>query len=159
MIKNISIRFRAAFLLAVFFLNTAVGFACAIGVDMGFNAKHHNETPVSPPIHVHADGKKHVHKKTGGHAHSRKAQAHEKSDSKDNCCKDKVVKMEQADKSRPASTIGVIVPLHSSALPVSFYHFNISEYGSDREKNIKQFVRCHHPPIQDIRIAIQSFQI
>lgn len=145
--------------MTVFFLNTAVGFACAMGVDMGFNTKHHSEKSNASAIHVHADGKKHVHKKPSGHTHGSKSHSHEKANSKDNCCKDKVVKLEQADKSRPASVIGVIVPVSTSVLPVSFYHFDISEYRSDREKDIKQFVRSYHPPIPDIRIAIQSFQI
>ncbi|MFX5709932.1 hypothetical protein ABTE34_20810, partial [Acinetobacter baumannii] len=46
-----------------FATNTAVGFACAIGVDMGFNSPHHNETKEPAEVHVHDDGKKHVHEK------------------------------------------------------------------------------------------------
>lgn len=165
MTNKTSTYYKAAFLLAVFFLNTAVGFACAMGVDMGFNTRHHNEKPASSAIHVHADGKKHVHKSPGGHTHGSKAHnhekghSHEKANSKDNCCKDKVVKLEQADKSRPATVIGLHVPANYSVLPVSFYRFNTSEYHSDRIKDIRQFVRSYHPPIPDIRIAIQSFQI
>lgn len=34
--STISIKIKAAFLLVVFALNTVVGFACSLGVDMGF---------------------------------------------------------------------------------------------------------------------------
>ena len=54
---NISIQLKAAFLLVVFGLNTLVGFACAVGVDMSFNSSHHDEEAIE--VHVHADGTKH----------------------------------------------------------------------------------------------------
>ena len=61
--RNLSIKLKALFLLVVFATNTAVGFACAIGVDMGFNSPRHNETEEPAEVHVHSDGKKHVHEK------------------------------------------------------------------------------------------------
>jgi hypothetical protein len=65
--KNIIyIQVKEAFLLFVFDLNTAVGFSCAIGMDMGFNAAHQKAGEASS-IHVHADGRKHTH-------HSKSAQ-------------------------------------------------------------------------------------
>ena len=66
--KNISIQVKAAFLLFVFALNTAVGFACSIGMDMGFNATHHKDGEASS-IHVHADGKKHFHQPKSAQQH------------------------------------------------------------------------------------------
>ena len=39
--RNKSIQLKAAFLLIVFSLNTVIGFACAVGLDMGFNSHHH----------------------------------------------------------------------------------------------------------------------
>ena len=61
--RNKTIKFRAAFLLLVFGLNTVVGFACALGLDMGFNNSHQQEKTTDAAIHIHADGKKHVHQK------------------------------------------------------------------------------------------------
>ena len=58
--KNISIQLKAAFLLIVFGLNTMVGFACAIGVDMGFNTTNHHDEEATE-VHQHADGSKHDH--------------------------------------------------------------------------------------------------
>jgi len=70
-----SIKVKASFLLIVFTLNTIVGAACAMGLDMGFNSKHHSEPkPKQAAVHVHANGKKHVHQKTepAPQAHHRK---------------------------------------------------------------------------------------
>ena len=39
--KNSSIQLKAAFLLIVFALNTVLGFACSMGLDMGYNKSHH----------------------------------------------------------------------------------------------------------------------
>ena len=60
---------KAAFLLMVFMLNIVTGFACCMGVDMGFNSHHHEAVC-----------------------------KHCRDDKKDNCCNDKVVKIAQADK-------------------------------------------------------------
>ena len=64
MVKTHSIQIKAAFLLIVFVTNTIVGFACSMGLDMGFNSKHHSERGAEEVVHVHANGKKHVHQKT-----------------------------------------------------------------------------------------------
>ena len=42
MSTSIYIQLKAALLLLVFGLNTIIGFACAVGVDMGFNTSHHH---------------------------------------------------------------------------------------------------------------------
>lgn len=150
----------------IFSLNTIVGFACAIGADMGFNSKHHNdEEGTEAVVHVHADGKKHIHKeKTNSHNHSNshhhdKANKH-KTDNKekDNCCNDKVIKFEQLDKSLAPSVNAVFNPVFFTAFLASFYNTNIL-FSSQVVPNTRYFVRGHHPPIPDIRIAIQSFQI
>jgi Cu/Ag efflux protein CusF len=60
--KSISIQLKAAFLIIVFSMNTVIGFACAIGLDMGFNSKHHHEDDEeATEISIHVDGKKHQH--------------------------------------------------------------------------------------------------
>ncbi len=52
--KKISIQIKAAFLIGVFSLNTVIGFACAIGIDIGFNtAHHHDDEATEVTIHVH----------------------------------------------------------------------------------------------------------
>ena len=40
---RLSIKFKAIFLTIIFLLNTVVGFACTVGIDMGFNRGHHDD--------------------------------------------------------------------------------------------------------------------
>lgn len=161
MTRNKSIRLKAAFLLMVFSLNTIVGFACSIGIDMGFNTKHHHDAEATEPtVHVHADGRKHVHhKKASNHHDSETASDHHKStNGKDNCCNDGVMKITQLDKAVPQSVSIALHPIFFNAFVSSFYYVDIL-YSSQVNTSIKHFVRSYHPPISDIRIAIQSFLI
>lgn len=144
----------------VFSLNTLVGFACSIGIDMGFNTKHHHgEEATEAAVHVHADGKKHVHHKEASNHHDETAIDHHKSkDGKDNCCNDGVMKITQLDKAVPQSVSIALHPIFFTAFVSSFYYVDIL-YSSQVNTSIKHFVRSYHPPISDIRIAIQSFLI
>ena len=146
---NFSIQLKAGILLVVFALNTIVGFACAVGIDMGFNSHHHNEEAAELTLHTHADGMQHHHEADN--------QDKKSNDSKDNCCKDKVTKIAQADKSLPPSN-SVINPLFLAAFISSQYNFDITGI-SKASPALNNFVRSRHPTISDIRIAIQSFQI
>ncbi len=146
--RNLTIQLKAALLLVVFGLNTAVGFACAVGVDMDFNTSHHNEDEATE-IHTHADGGKHHHEE----AENNTAGKQDKGD----CCNDSVIKLSQADKSVPPSATIISPVFFATFIPV-FYTIDIF-YTSQISVNIRYFVRGHHPPIPDIRIAIQSFQI
>lgn len=150
--RNNSIRIKAAFLLFVFALNTAVGFACAVGVDMGFNSHHHSEEATEVTVHTHADGTKHNHHNKTTHHHNEN-----KKDENGGCCNDSVVKISQADKSVPQSS-AIFNPLFFTAFVAVYYDLDIL-YPSQVTTSVKHFVRSYHPPISDIRIAIQSFQI
>lgn len=200
MIKNFSIQIKAAFLLTVFTMNTVVGFACSIGLNMGFNSNHHpDEKGKEAVIHVHANGNKHVHQKETStnsrnkshhnnkiatetvvhdhangkkHSHQEKPSNHrpdkfqpqdevkndhQSKDEKGNCCTDKVMEFEQLDKS-VARSLTTLNPIFFTVFVSTFYNIDVS-FLSQGAPNIKYFVRSHHPPIPDIRIAIQSFQI
>ena len=143
------IQFKAAFLLIIFSLNMIIGFACAVGVDMGFNSHHHQEEETAVAIHVHANGKKHHHEKA--------AHKHSDDNKKDDCCSDKALKIFQADKAVPQFA-KLLSPTFATAFIPVYYATNIS-YPSQVITSNKYYVRGHHPPIPDIRIAIQSFQI
>jgi len=147
--RNISIQLKAALLLVVFALNTVVGFACAVGVDMSFNTSHHEEEERAIAVHVHAGGKKHHHEEA--------EHKHKHNDKKDDCCSDKVVKLSQADKAVPQAA-KIVSPVFFTAFVAVYYNIDIS-YPSQVNTFNKYYVRGHHPPIPDIRIAIQSFQI
>jgi len=150
------------FLLTVFSLNIVVGFACSVGIDMGFNSKHHNEDAMEAVAHIHSDGKKHFHqekKNNNNHRKSHQGQTnnhHNSENKKDDCCNDKVLQFEQLDKSVPHS-LNIIHPIFLIAFFDAFYDVDLPS--SNVVKNIKQFLRGYHPPISSIRIAIQSFQV
>jgi len=145
--KALSIQLKAASLLIVFSLNILVGFACALGVDVSFNKIHHHHEEEA--IDVHADGKEHHHEKAE-HEHSSK-------DGKDDCCNDKVVKISQTDKAVPQAA-KLLSPVFFTAFVTAYYNINIS-HPIQADTSNKYFVRGHHPPIPDIRIAIHRFQI
>ncbi|RYY47107.1 MAG: hypothetical protein EOO06_13110 [Chitinophagaceae bacterium] len=163
--RNTSIKLKAAFLLMVFALNTVVGFACSVGVDMGFNSKHHEENEATEAVvHIHKDGKKHVHHaKKERHSHNKthkhdKGNDHQKPKSETGgCCNDKVLSFQHLDKSVP-SPVSLVHPVFFTAFIATYYSFNIFPQ-TDVVRDIKPFVRSYHPPIPDIRIAIQSFQV
>jgi hypothetical protein len=145
----------AVFLLTVFSLNTLAGFACSVGVDMGYNSRHHHDEEMTEAtVHVHEKENNHKHSKSHKHDGGNN---HDKSkEDKDNCCNDKVAMLGQVDKTIPQS-LNIIHPIFLIAFFDSYY--SVLPSYSDIVKDIKQFVRSYHPPISNIRIAIQSFQI
>ena len=151
-----SIQLKAAFLLMAFSLNTIIGFACAVGLDMGYNSHHHEEEATKATVHIHADGKKHQHNKATEH-HDEKVKDYHETNDKDNCCNDHVTKIVQQDKAI-ASSITITIPIFFTAFIAGFYNAD-ALLSTGVDSHIKYFVRSHHPPIPDIRTAIQSFQI
>lgn len=103
-----AIQYKALFLLITFSLNTVVGFACSLGVDMGFNSDHHSHE--SGQQHEHADtDHHHEHDGNPSHGHQHEAISNHQADdhnnivfvtfqSKENCCKDFVVGFQNMDK-------------------------------------------------------------
>lgn len=141
-----SIMLKAVFLIIVFFLNTVVGFACAIGADMGFNGMHHQEKPGG---HRHAGGQKEHH-----HAAVNQIAAHQK----DNCCKDEVSKLTTADKEAQAVPAYSFQHSISAIFPAPVYFQDSLSFIPANIPNT-YFARHSRAPIPDVRIAIQSFQI
>ena len=147
--SNKSIQYKALFLLIVFSLNTVIGFACAVGLDMGFNSHHHGESATEVSENHHHDKSHHQDKADIHH--------HQTNNDKDNCCNDEVMKFQHVDKNI-ATSFSSINPLFCTLFVVSFYNIDILA-SNNRLSDLKYFFRSHHPPIPDIRIAIQSFQI
>jgi hypothetical protein len=114
MTRNISIKLKAALLLIVFSMNTVIGFACAMGVDIGFNAHHHDEEEVpQTTIQVHADiNKEHNHYEAAKHHHDSKEDSE-----KGGCCNDGVIKFQSLDKSQHDC-----IPM-----PEVYYYSNINQ--------------------------------
>lgn len=152
--RSSSIQLKAAFLLIVFSLNTVVVFACSVGLGMGFNGSHHHEEKA---VLAHKKDA-HQHSKLH-HEHKDLVDDHQSSKkTNDNCCKDEAAKFAKIDKLTPQSLNFSSHPESFIAFFFSFYHFDVFASNSHIPNN-KFFVRIHHPPISDIRVAIQSFQI
>jgi len=150
--RNHSIPF-AVFLLLVFLLNTVVGFACAIGLDPYLDHTAHRAAITNQ--HDHADH----HHSDMAHEHDHAHQDHHLApEAKDNCCKDEVAKLVKDDKLAPVSETLTLQPLAFIALVPVFHQLSISSICLHTPNN-KYFVKSYHPPIRDIRISIQSFQI
>ena len=151
MTRNISIQIKATLLLIVFSLNTIIGFACAVGIDMGFNTKHHdNGVATETPVHVHADGNKHDHHEANKHTHDEK-----KSSEKDDCCNDKVVKFQNAEKN--ITLKAVIASPAFVAIVNTFFGVDLfTVINAFPQKNI---IRFFYPPPPNILVAIQKFQV
>ncbi len=146
---KLSIQFKAALLLLVFALNTAGGCVCAMGLDMGCKMHHCNKRV--PNLPVHPAGMIHQHKKvTDNHGQLHKQE-------KCNCCSDAMIKFSRPDKAIPQSGV------HTSPVSlIEFAHiYYIIEiaYPSQISGSSKYFARSYHPPIPDICIAVQRFQI
>lgn len=151
--RNTYISLKASFLFIVFALNTIVGFACAAGLEMGFNTSHHAEEKAA---HVHDSG----HQHTGSHhAQNDQPADHDSSEkSKEDCCKHAVAKFTMADKLTPQAFNLGLHPIVFTAILSTYCYLDVVAFYTiipDR----RYFVRSHHPPRGDVRIAIQSFQI
>lgn len=149
-----SIMLKAVFLIIVFILNTVVGFACAIGADMGFNGMHHQE---KPGVRHHAAGQK-EHRHSDGQSEHHYAANQISAHQKDNCCKDEVSKLTTADKE--AQSVPAFSFHHSflAILPAPVYFQDSLSFIPANIPNT-YFARHSRAPIPDVRIAIQSFQI
>lgn len=151
--QNKTIQVKAALLLIVFSLNTLLGFACSLGFNMGYNEHHHETEIAAPTSHTehHEQGSDHKHHENKKHQHP------ESKSSKDDCCSNGVTSFNLITKTVP-SQVELVHPVFFTLFTATFLTSGIFSY-INVARDIKPFVRSHHPPIPDIRIAIQSFQI
>lgn len=153
--RNSGIQRKATFLLIVFLLNTVVGFACSVGMNMGPVKSHHHDQEVENHDHQsdHGDGQKEDHSSSVNDHHSSETEK-----TTDDCCTDQVQKIERADKlSPPVSEFSIDQPFYTLIFPN--YILLEASVSSLYLLRPKYHVRDDHPPIPDIRIAVQSFQI
>lgn len=148
-----TIQFKAALLLLLFSLNTLIGFACSLGLNMGYN-EHHHQAEVAPPTSHSAH---HAHGSEQKHHEDKKQHHHESEKNDDDCCSHGVTSFNLLNKTVPQQ-VQLVHPGFTIAFTPVWFDSGIFTY-INVTKNIKPYVRSHHPPIPDIRIAIQSFQI
>lgn len=162
-----AIQYKALFLLATFSLNTVVGFACSLGLDMGFNTKHHSHEEGEK--HEHDNG--HQHDGHKGHSHQNSPGSHHHSDNTDNttasfsspneenCCSDFVVGFQNTDKqiaeksSIPQKSTNTL--LYLVFAPPSAELLNAKDFANHLRIPPREI--DYSPP--DIRVFIQSFLI
>ena len=148
---NRAIQLKAIFLLVVFSLNTIVGFACAVGLNMGFNKKHHHHETVS------LSTVSHHHEKGTAHHHIHEKLIKSKTTKDDDCCTDKATQLSGSDKLL-AQTINSGIETPVALIPLYFlYSTNFSSFTQDTKKI--QVVRPYILNSRGIRVSIQSFQI
>lgn len=137
-------------------MSTLVSFACAMGVEMGYNENHHQEVVVKTSLthqhgdsHEHSDATKHQHSKTNDASSEKKA---------DDCCKKEAKKFGQFDKIVSKVSFDIHQPIFFISFIQSVYSFDLS--AETKLINVKSnLYRSHHPPIPDKLIAFQSFLI
>ena len=149
---NRAIQLKAVFLLVVFSLNTIVGFACAVGLNMGFNKKHHHHDET-----VSRSTVSHHHEKGTAHHHHHEKLTKSKTTEDHNCCTDNATQLSASDKLL-AQTIhsGIETPVALTSL-YFLYSSNFSSFTQDTKKI--QVVRPYILNSRGIRVSIQSFQI
>lgn len=152
-------KIRAFLLLMVFSLNTVVGFACSIGVDMGYNTKHHEHQELKP----HSHGKPHAHDAAHQHKHKH---SHGASGAKvntlknaDDCCANDVTSFIKLDKSVVSNNLLLQTPIFLLAFTSSYFSANVSNVENSIRGKFPYLRRWRSSNDTDIRIAIQSFQI
>jgi len=149
-------RIRGLILLTVFSLNTVVGFACSLGINMGYNKSHHQHEA------SHSHKKPHSHKEGHHHEHSPVSTSNisvGSPASNDDCCANGVADFIKLDKSVTSATVlqapvfliafasQFILPIDSGVSLIDTYI-----YGSLRRS-------WNSTDDTDLRIVIQSFQI
>ena len=128
-----------------------IGFACSLGIDMGYNSNHHQDI-ASEQIFDNTIADCHDIPNSGT-----SDKQSDSSNSKD-CCSDSVVKFLKLDKSAsPLSNVDVSTPVLAL---VYRFRFQLELLQHLENTSLKtQLIRSDHPPQQDVRTAIQSFLI
>jgi len=156
-------KIKAFLLLLVFSLNTVVGFACSIGINMGYNSSHHRHSFSGPAEKAHSHNLGHKH--SSGASHTRDHQhKHTKEDgaaknTQDDCCANDVTKFIRLDKSVVKTNLDLQMPTFSVALTSKFFQPWLNENNFSHSSVVLPFRRSCSLHDTDIRTAIQSFQI
>lgn len=156
-------KIQALILIIVFSLNTVAGFACSIGIDLGYNSKHHEKGSSHSKVktHSHETGHKHSSEVSPklNHQHKSDCKSMTENNSKDDCCANEVTKFMQLDKSVVNSYLNLKAPTFFESF-VSAFIQPLQSQSNFANNSGFQFVRRSCAIYDtDIRIAIQSFQI
>lgn len=144
-------KIKAFFLLIVFSLNTVAGFACSVGIDLGYNISHPDESKQHAHGHQHTKAKKnHIDEPTG----SSKMKS-----PKDDCCSSDVTKFALLDKSVAQNNFHLRAPVFLLAFATTFLSPIINEGGLAANCKFQFVRRSSFLNDTDIQMAIRRFQI
>lgn len=156
-------KIKAFILLLVFSLNTIVGFACSIGIDMGYNSSHHQHgsSHSSKKTNSHKSGHKPSHEVAHNqcHQHENTEASGATKNTQDDCCANGITKFIQLDKSVVKTNLNLQVPTFLVALTSIFIQPSLNENNFRNSSGLLTVRRSCSIYDTDIRIAIQSFQI
>ena len=135
-------------------MNTIIGFACTLGIDMGFNSKHHHDDDqeaTEASVHIDGKGRQH-HEEETKHHHDSKEDSE-----KGGCCNDGVIKFQNLEKNLSQNNNQAIYTHVFITILSNFWGIALFNTGKALPQQYKASV--FHPPLPDILIAIQRFQI
>lgn len=173
MVISKSIQLKAFLLLLVFSLNTLVGFACAVGIDMGYNSSHHKEKNAVIPSHLHTKGNAHQHHNQQAvepahqhklvsnvqakNCHSVKDDEKKHPEKKDeDCCTNSVLQFQSLDKNLNQNSKFVPDAPFIAFIP---YLYILTEENTITNSHLVHSSRYLFPPPPNILVAIQKFQV
>ena len=143
----------ALFLLMVFSLNTLAGFACSIGVDMGYNSRHHKHEK-----HYHEKGKKNEAGLTHGYLNF-KYTGPGFSNPSDDCCANQVNSFAKLDKILANDIYSIKIPISYIFSYLKINREGNNDTGISVNSRFQLVRRSCSLDDTDIRISIQSFQV
>ena len=161
--RQLKNKIRAFVLLTVFSLNTLAGFACSIGIDMGYNSSHHQHGSSHSPEKAasHKSGHKHSHGAghNHGYQHNHTKGSGTAKNTQDDCCANDVTKFLQVDKSVVKTNLSLPTPTFLDVFTSIFIQPSLNENNLQNSSGLLLVRRSCSIYDTDIRIAIQSFQI
>ena len=143
-------RLKAAFLLLVFCANTVVGFACATAMSFSGTG---DRMVVSAGAVTPSPGQK----TAGPGRHSRKSACSCSHHRKKTCCTGEVTAFEQMAKHLPQDISAGAPQITAPSLLYAGDSYRVIALHTASINDL--YLRYYHPPIPDIRISIQSFQL
>jgi hypothetical protein len=144
-------KIRAIVLLTVFSLNTVAGFACSLGLNMGYNAHHHEG---HDKVHKSSECPQHHMGRLLSDLSATKAKA-----PNDDCCSGQVNSFTRMDKAVVYNNLLIKSPLLSPAAYTDFFAIQKEETGLAVNSRFQFVRRSCFLNDTNLQLAIRRFQI
>lgn len=145
--RLLTIHVYSFFLTIVFSLNTLVSFACSVGIEMGYNNKHHYTPEKNKEVHhccikQESDSSGNPENENTGF---------------DDCCTNSVISFQQMAKQVTLSAYDLATPFFTELHYPETILLSIEKAIASVVKRTD--LRTQQQPPPDIRVSIRSFQI